>query len=621
MRNSGFCNELFGQDMIQIQGLTKSFGTQMLFEDATFVVGERERIGVVGRNGSGKTTLFRVIKGELGQDSGEVVFPKNYTWAALEQHIKFKYPTVLEEVIEGPIGIKEDEYRAKELLFGLGFGEDDMTRDPKSYSGGYQVRINLARALYQKPNLLLLDEPTNYLDILSLRWLKGFLKNFDGEVLLITHDREFMDEVVTHIVGIKRGKIKKIKGDTAKFYEQIMMEEAIYEQTRENLERKKKEIMNFVERFKAKASKAKQAQSRLKYLNKMESMDELQAEAQMGFNFHYKDINSKTLLEVKDLAFKYDGMEKNLFENISFSLNKGECLAVIGKNGRGKSTLLSCIEGSLKSQNGSVRFHNDVQVGYFGQTNINRLSPELSIRDEVGSANPDLSNTEVRAICGAMMFEGDLSDKKIKVLSGGEKARVMLGKILAKPCNVLLLDEPTNHLDMESIEYLSDEIAKFPGIVIIVTHSELMLRKLATKLIIFQHGGAEFFYGDYEDFLCRVGWEDEQRRTKKRSKGLSEKEIKKLRNELTIERGRILAPLKEKIQKNENDIMAMEELLAKYDGLLNDKVSKGEDIVEITKIIGQLHSKIDQLFEELSMNQEEYDKILAQYDSRFSELS
>lgn len=607
--------------MLQIKGLTKSFGAHVLFEDATFVVGERERIGVVGRNGSGKSTLFRMIKGEMGHDAGDIVFPRNYTWAALEQHIEFKFPSVLEEVVEAPLGTKEDEYRAKELLFGLGFGEADMLNDPKSYSGGYQVRINLARALYQKPNLLLLDEPTNYLDILSLRWLKGFLKNFDGEVMLITHDREFMDEVVTHVVGIKRGKIKKIKGDTAKFYEQIMLEEAIYEQTRENLEKKKKEIMSFVERFKAKASKAKQAQSRLKYLNKMESMDQLQAEAQMGFDFHYKDINAKTLLEVKDLSFKYDGMNSNLFEGLSFALNKGECLAVIGKNGKGKSTLLSCIEGSLKSQEGYVRFHNDAKVGYFGQTNINRLSPEVSIREEVASANSDLSNTEVRAICGAMMFEGDFADKKIKVLSGGEKARVMLGKILAKPCNVLLLDEPTNHLDMESIEYLSDEIANFPGIVIIVTHSELMLRKLATKLVIFQKGGAEFFYGDYEDFLNRVGWEEENKGSKKSSKSLSEKELKKLRNDLTIERGKILNPLKEKISKCENDIMAMEELLAKYDQLLNDKVAKGEDIVEMTKVIGQLHSKIDALFEELSVHQAEHDKIFNDFEEKFNSLN
>jgi len=620
MRFSLFCNGIFRLDMIQIQGLSKTFGAQVLFEDATFVVGPRERVGIVGRNGSGKSTLFNLIKGSMTPDSGEIVFPRHYSWGALEQHIAFTYPTVLEEVIESPVGIKEDEYKAKELLFGLGFGDEDMERDPRTYSGGYQVRINLARALYKNPNLLLLDEPTNYLDILSLRWLKSFLKQFEGEVLLITHDREFMDAVVTDVVGIKRGKIKKIKGDTVKFYEQVLLEEAIYEQTRENLEKKKKEIQQFVDRFKAKASKAKQAQSRMKQLERMESMDALAAEAKMGFGFHYKDINAKTLLEVKDLSFGYPGMEQPLFKNLTFHLNKGECLGVIGKNGKGKSTLMSCIAGMLESQSGYMRFHNDAQVGYFGQTNIERLSPNVSIRDEIGSYNPDLGNSEVRAICGAMMFQGDLADKKISVLSGGEKARVMLGKILARPCNVLLLDEPTNHLDMESIEYLADEIKNFPGVVIIVTHSELLLRSLATKLVIFQKDGAEFFYGDYEDFLNRVGWEDEQRGRKKSKRPLTEKEIKKLRNELNLERGKLLNPLKEKITACEEDIVNVEEVLKKFDELLNQKVAKGEDVFEVTKTIGQLHAKIDKRFSELEEIQIEHDKIQADFEAKLKEL-
>jgi ATP-binding cassette subfamily F protein 3 len=495
--------------MIQLNNISKHFGLQVLFEDLSLLVGKRERIGFVGRNGSGKSTLFKIILNEITPDSGEVVIPKGYKIGALDQHINFTKPTVLEECCQV---LSEDEqydwWKAERILFGLGFTEEDLEKDPNSFSGGYQVRINLTKALVQNPNLLLLDEPTNYLDIVSLRWLRGFLKEFKGEVLLITHDKDFMDSVSTHTTGISRKRLSKYKGNTAKFYEQLSLSDEMYEQTRLTQEKKKKELQGFVDRFGAKASKAAQAQSRAKQIEKMGTIEKLDTEHNLGFKFHYKDCPGKVILETKNLSFSYSGLEEeDLFKNLSLFVGTKDRIGIIGKNGKGKSTLLNVIAGELKARTGEITGHPSLSMGHFGQTNIERLNQSSTILDEISDSNPDLAFGQVRKICGTMMFADELAKKKVSVLSGGEKSRVMLGKILAKKSNLLLLDEPTNHLDMESIETLSQEIIRFPGAVILVTHSELLLRSSVNKLIIFHEGRADFFDGTYDEFLEKIGWE------------------------------------------------------------------------------------------------------------------
>lgn len=497
--------------MIQLNGISKHFGVQVLFDDINLLIGKGERIGFVGRNGSGKSTLFKIILGEMTPDSGNIKIPNGYKIGALDQHIHFTKPTVLEECVQV---LSEDEqydwWKAERILFGLGFTEEDLDKAPESFSGGYQVRINLTKALVQNPNLLLLDEPTNYLDIVSLRWLRGFLKSFKGEVLIITHDREFMDSVATHTIGLTRKRLLKYKGDTAKFYEQVSVSDELYEQTRINQEKKKKELQAFVDRFGAKASKAAQAQSRAKQIEKMNTLGKLSEESSLGFQFHYKECPGKVILEAKDLSFSYSGNESDdLFSKLSLNIGRHDRIGIIGKNGKGKSTLLNVLAGELEKREGQIVTHPSISVGHFGQTNIERLHVNNSIQDEITESNPELSFAQVRKICGTMMFESDLAKKKISVLSGGEKSRVMLGKILAHKSNLLLLDEPTNHLDMESIETLTSEIVNFKGAVVVVTHSELMLRAVATKLIIFHKGIAEFFDGTYDEFLEKIGWEVE----------------------------------------------------------------------------------------------------------------
>ncbi len=517
--------------MIQANSLDKAYGAQTIFEGLSFLMSKGERLGLVGRNGTGKSTLFKMILGKEHADSGSISKPKGYKIGTLEQYIHFTKPTVLEECVQAlPAEEEWDHYKAEMILSGLGFTEDDFKRDPNSFSGGYQVRMNLCKALLGSPDMLLLDEPTNYLDIISLRWLKGYLTTWPGEMMLITHDRDFMDKVTTHSMAIHRRQAKKVKGDTIKLYELIIQEEETYEQTRQNLEKKKKEMQALVDRFKAKASKAAMAQSRIKMMARIGTMDKLEDEKKLGFRFNYLKCPAKTLMNIENISFSYDGKpENNLFSDISLQIKRNDRIAIIGANGKGKSTLLNCLAGELTPNSGLITSHPETNIGHFGQTNIDRLDPKNRVVDEIQSSNPNLSLQAAHAICGAMMFDGDLGKKKVTVLSGGERSRVLLGKIISHPTNLLLLDEPTHHLDVESIESLTEELDSYQGALIIVTHSELLLRSLADSLIIFHRGKAEHFNGSYDDFLEKIGWEGEPVKKKKVEKQISKKEARKLR--------------------------------------------------------------------------------------------
>jgi ATP-binding cassette, subfamily F, member 3 len=517
--------------MIIASNIEKSYGPQSLFEEVSFLINKGERVGLVGKNGTGKSTLFKMILGQESIDSGTLSTPKGYRIGALEQHIHFTQPTVLQECVEAlPVEKQWDHYKAEIILSGLGFSEQDFQKDPATFSGGFQVRINLCKALLADPNMLLLDEPTNYLDILSLRWLKDYLNKWPGEMMIITHDRDFMDKVTTHTLGLHRKQARKVAGGTIKFYELMIQEEETYEQTRKNMENKRKEMQSLIDRFRAKASKATMAQSRLKMLEKMGTMEKLETEKNLGFRFNHRTCPGKIIMDIKHISFSYDGKpDNNIFSDISFSIGKQDRIGIIGANGKGKSTLLNCLAGELVPNSGLINTHPSAGLGHFGQTNIDRLEPQNQVLHEILRSNPSLSLQAAHSICGAMMFEGDLSKKKVNVLSGGERSRVLLGKIISHPTNLLLLDEPTHHLDVESIETLIEELNDYAGALVIVTHSELILKALAKNLIIFHRGRAEYFHGGYEDFLEKVGWEGEPVIEKKVKTKINKKEARRLR--------------------------------------------------------------------------------------------
>ena len=618
--------------MLIVTNLSKAYGTQKLFDEASFTVGPGERLGLVGRNGTGKTTLFKMILGEEGADSGEIHIPRGYTIRHLSQHISFIERSVLAEAclnLTAHEDGRDETYRAKTILAGLGFAQADLDRDPRTLSGGFQVRLNLAKILIARPMMLLLDEPTNYLDIVSIRWLTQFLKGWKGEMVLITHDRDFMDSVTTYTMAIHRGRMRKIAGTTHKLYDQIIEEEEVYEQTRVNEEKKRREIELFISRFRAQATRARSVQSRIRQLQKKEKMEKLATLETLEFSFNTAPFPGRWLLETDGVGFSYDPAGPELISGLSIAIKKRDRIGVIGKNGKGKTTLLNLLAGSFAPGSGTITHNQNMKLGYFGQMNIDRLDPELTIEDEIWSVQPDRSKTVVRGICGAMFFDGDKALKKVGVLSGGERSRVLLGKIIAEPANLLLLDEPTNHLDMESIDSLIEAINNFEGAVVIVTHSEMILDAVAERLIVFDGGRVSVFEGSYEDFLARVGWEDEvqeddeERETAAApAKSALRKESKRLRAEIINDRSRALTPIKNRINAIETAITEAERQLAADNQALiaASRNGDGKAIMDLSVAIHEAKIKIDGLFDELEVITVQHDALAEEFEARLKEI-
>ncbi len=351
--------------MIRVENLTKSFGDRLIFEGIGFSLNSKERVGLIGQNGHGKTTLFRLITGEEHPDSGSIVIPKNYRMVYVQQHLEFAADTALKEGIRAlPDNEQDQHWKVEKILAGLGFTAEDFHRHPKEFSGGLQVRLNLVKALVSEPDLLLLDEPTNFLDITSIRWIEQFLGNWPHELMLITHDRSFMDKLVTHTMGIHRHKLRKIAGNTAKYYDQIAQDEEIYEKTRVNDDRRRKEIEQFIGRFRAKARLANLVQSRIKTLKKMEKKDKLEQLKFLEFSFRSSPFPGKQALAASDVSFSYDG-QKPLIKDFSITIPAGERICLVGKNGKGKTTLLKLLAGELSPQSGQIVYHPAIKKGLF----------------------------------------------------------------------------------------------------------------------------------------------------------------------------------------------------------------------------------------------------------------
>lgn len=578
--------------MIQFDRVKLIFSGRTLFDEVSFTLQKRERCGLIGRNGSGKSTLLRLITGEMEPDDGAISMPKHYRIGYLQQHIQFTQPTLLQEAALGLMPEEQDHlYKVEKILFGLGFTEEDLEEPPSKFSGGYHIRLHLAKVLVGEPDCLLLDEPTNYLDILSIRWLQHFLKSWKGEFILISHDREFMDSVTTHTMGLHREKLRKMKGSTIEWVEQLLLEEEVHEKTRIKIEQKRAHAQAYVDRFRAKASKAAQAQSRLKMMERIPALEKLNAISNLSFSFHETPFPGKKMLEANTVSFSYS--KDPLIDAFSLTIEKGERIAIIGKNGRGKSTLLRLLAKDLSPQDGELHFADNTHIGYFGQTHIERLDPKHNIEEEIAQANPKLNFTEIKGIAGLMMFSGDVSKKKISVLSGGEKSRVLLGKILAKPCNLLLLDEPTHHLDMESIEALIDALEEFEGAVVIVTHSELILRRLLLdKVIVCGKAKQTTFLGDYDDFLDKLGWEEEKPHKPAKD---NNRNFREERAHLVQKRAAALKPIEKEIKECEEKIALLEKEAEKDQQVLE----RGEQTVELLKTFGERQKKIEALYDKL----------------------
>jgi ATP-binding cassette subfamily F protein 3 len=630
--------------MLAVKNITKQYGTRELFSDVSFDVLAGERIGLVGRNGHGKTTLFRIISGEEQPTEGKIFMPNNYSIGYLAQHLKFTKSTVLEE---GCQGLRSEEicseWKVEKILFGLGFSKEDLSRNPSEFSGGFQMRIVLAKVLVSEPNMLLLDEPTNFLDIVSIRWLEKFLRSWKNEMIVISHDRDLIDSVTTHIVGIHRGKVRKMKGSTAKYYAQLEADEVLHEKQRVEDEKERKRLMEYINRFRAQASRAKGVQSCIRKIEKMDKLEKLEEIRTLAFSFNYEPFRAQQIMDVNDLTFSYDGNDPYLIKGLNFTVNRNDKICIVGKNGLGKTTLLKLLSGRLKPVGGSIKTHTAALPAYYEQANTADLNDELTVEEEIASTSSFIDKSRVRGICGAMMFPGDDAEKKVKVLSGGERSRVLLGKLLVAPSNILFLDEPTHHLDIESCQAMMDAVRDFDGAALVVAHDEHFLDEVATKLIVFKNGRVFLYPGTYKEFLESVGWDEaedakpaqETQQTaptvapqpvsatppksvaEPQVKGQNSRLARKARAEFNAMKAKVLKPLEAKIKSLENEIITLEEKVKAVNEELVGHSAKGAPGAlrrsELSRELKELSEKVDSCYAQLDQTMKMYDSEKRKY--------
>lgn len=609
--------------MLIVKELRHSFGPQTLFEEVSFTLQPGEKSGLIGRNGTGKSTLFHLLSGLLEPEGGQVDKPKGYQLLTLDQHFSFNEKTTLDELL---LVLHHDltrQWEAEKIAHGLGMNDNHLKSAPSELSSGYQMRLALARLLLSGANCLLLDEPTNYLDAPSIHWLSQFLRQWQGEFILISHDRGFLDSVCNSVLGIHRQRVKKINGSTGKYYEQIQQEEAVHEQTRLNNEKKKKETEVFISKFRAKARMAGMVQSRVKALEKQDIGRRLEKITELNFSFPYHPFPAKIAMEFHNLSFKYPEQDL-LFSSLEGYIARGDRVAVMGANGRGKSTLLKLFNRELDAESGTLKFHPEARVGYFGPSAIEALNDQHTIEQSLYSRNPKLSQREIRSAAGLMMFGEKDIGKTISVLSGGEKSRVQLANLLLQKNNILLLDEPTNHLDVESVDALIEALQEFEGVVWIVSHSEYLVEKVANRLILFEKEGVRFFQGSLDEYYQKFGTEQLLHTEKSTEKKVS---INKLtrheRAELVRERSARLKPVNQKIHTLEESIERMEKEQENIEIQLIEasKNAESQEIQSLSQKLSHLQNELESAYDTLGTKYAKKEGIEEYYQEKLNEVA
>ena len=491
--------------MLTIDHICMEFSSKPVLDDITFLINRKERIALVGKNGAGKSTLLRLIAGEYEPTSGRISKESNMTIGYLPQvmlHVDGK--TLREEVLSIYTGSDESEQarfvaEMDRTIIGLGFERKDFDRPCSEFSGGWRMRIELAKILLQHPDLLLLDEPTNHLDIESIQWLEEFLKSSLSAVLLVSHDRAFLDNVCTRTVEITLGRIYDYDVNYSRFVE--LRKERHEQQVRayQNQQKMIQDTEAFIERFRYKATKAVQVQSRIKQLDKLERLEvDLEDTSRLNLRFPPAPRSGDFPIIIEDV--RKDFGEHNVFHDVSFTIRRGEKVAFVGKNGEGKSTLVKCIMGQLDYL-GTLKVGHNVKIGYFAQNQAALLDENKTVFDTIDYVAVGDIRTKIRDILGAFMFGGEASEKKVKVLSGGERSRLAMIRLLLEPCNLLILDEPNNHLDMQSKDVLKAALQDFGGTVICVSHDRDFLNGLVDKVYEFGGGHVKEHLGGIYDFL------------------------------------------------------------------------------------------------------------------------
>ncbi len=590
------------------------FTGEDLFTDISFMIREKDRIGLVGKNGAGKTTLIRLLCGLEQPYKGDVIMSDDVTIGYLPQEKNVhSTKTVLDEAmtafeeyyeierqlakLQDELSNREDyetasyqrlcekmshlnerlavmgghsiEGEAERILIGLGFDHNDMQRQMNEFSNGWQMRVELAKILLRKPKLLLLDEPTNHLDIESIQWLEGFLKNYYGAIFMVSHDRAFLDHITIRTIEISCSKIYDYKCSYSEFIERREERIDIQKAAYDNQQREIKEIEAFIERFRYKATKAKQVQSRVKQLEKMDVVQiDDQDKSAMHFKFPPAPHSGKVTLELNNVSKSYG--EKNILNNINLLIPRGEKIAFVGRNGEGKSTLSKIIAGVLDYE-GEVKLGHEVQIGYYAQNQQDMLDPEKTVFETLDDVATGDMRVKVKSLLGAFLFSGEAIEKKVKVLSGGEKARLSLAKMLLFPTNLLILDEPTNHLDMLSKDILKSALIQFDGTLIIVSHDRDFLQGLTNKVYEFKKPNIKEYIGDIYDFLEEKKLKELDDLNKKQKSQPTENKVSqsKLDYEIKKQNDREIKRIEREIKKIEEQIESVEREIAEMDDIMS----------------------------------------------------
>ena len=625
--------------MISIDNITVEFGGNTLFENVSFLIKEKEKIALIGRNGAGKTTLLKLIAGEISPTRGNISRPKNLTIGYLPQHIKVNdSKTVREETLtafENIFAIRaniatltaelneRDDFHSAEYgklieelgyqnerlqmfdsdsieaetektLMGLGFRRTDFERRTSEFSGGWRMRIELAKILLRKPDLLLLDEPTNHLDIESINWLESFLKNSKSALLLVSHDKAFVDAVTTRTIEISLGKIYDYKANYSRYLELRAIDRENQIRAYENQQKLIADTQDFINRFRYKPTKAVQVQSRIKMLEKLEPIQIEEVDnSRLNLRFPPPPHSGTISLDIENLTKAYG--EHTVLQNIDMQIRQGEKIAFVGKNGEGKTTLVKCIVGDLDYM-GSLRLGHNVKVGYFAQNQAATLDDSKTVFQTVDDIATGDIRTKLRNILGAFMFGGDDIDKRVAVLSGGERSRLAMIKLLLSPVNMLILDEPTNHLDISTKNVLKDAIRQFPSSAIIVSHDRDFLDGLVDKVYEFADKKIIEHIGGIGDFLRAKNFNSlhqiEIKNTDKKDIAPQAVSDSKLQYEQNKERARQIKKQERQIELLESDIADLEKEISRLEAEFTDGNSSDELSVKYHKTQHLLEQKM-----------------------------
>jgi len=649
--------------IVILNDVAVDLGGKRLFHNFSAQIAQGEHIGLIGPNGSGKTTLLRLLAKTIEPDEGRVVFTQGTRFGYLPQDITLdSTQTLIDFVLESvparrllaqqlsqyskavedaPTDSAHDvtlalaekaadaqeqwlqleaqygPHHAKKILSGLGFDEAAYERPINLFSGGWQMRALLAALLFQKPDLLLLDEPTNHLDMPSVAWLSAFLKQYRGAIFLICHDREFLNEQVERVIALEVEGARSYTGNYDSYLEQREREQAVLESQARNLQREREKTQAFIDRFRAKATKAAQVQSRIRALEKQDDVKLLKSHKNVRFRFQPSLRAPAHVLQTADLDVGYD--TKALLSKLNLKIARGDRIAIIGANGSGKTTLLRTLAGDLKPLRGDVTVGSNVQLGYFSQHHHKTLTKTATIYDEVASQNHDAGQTDVRSLLGTLLFNQDDVQKRIATLSGGERARVALARLLIRPVNCILMDEPTNHLDLQSCDALIEALSQFEGTLLMVSHNRTFIRKLATQIWDVSHASLHLYPGTLDAYLQRHALAEEPLSTNAAAVGKVTSDLSKPDPPRSAyferkQHASLLRKQAKRVQDLEQKISELEAKCSQYETALSepDLYQDLERYRNLTKDLDDCKQMISSLTEEWVNLQSELETLQAQ---------